>query len=52
MDQKEIYNARDLPQEKGFFPWEEGHRFLHRAPSESNHMGIHILGRGVLSLGS
>ena len=37
MEQKEIYNTRDLPQEEGgFFPWEEGHRFLRRARGESD----------------
>ena len=54
MDQKELYNVRDLPQGEGvgfFAPWGEGHIFLHRAPGESDQMEIHILGRGVLLLG-
>ena len=55
MDQRELHNVRDLPQGEGlggFVPWEEGHRFLLRAPGESNQMETHILGRGVRSLGS
>ena len=46
MDQKELYNVRDLPhvERMVFAPWGEGHIFLHRAPGESNQMGIHILG--------
>ena len=53
MDQRELYNVRDLPHGGGGFyaPWGEGHIFLHRAPGESDQMGIHILGRGVLLFG-
>ena len=46
MDQRELYNVRDLPQGVGgiLFSRGEGHKFLLRAPGESEHMGIHILG--------
>ena len=54
MDQRELYNVRDLPHGGGgfFAPWGEGHIFLHRVHGESDQMRIHILGRGVLLLGS
>ena len=32
-------------------PWGKGHIFLHHALGESDQMGIHILGQGVLLLG-
>ena len=58
MDQRELYNVRDLPQEEGpgggwgVVPWGEGHRFFLRALGESDQMGTHILERGVRFLGS
>ena len=45
MDQRELYNVRDLPQGEGV-----GAQILLRALGESDQMGIHILGREVRSL--